>query len=468
MTGRLARLVRDWLATSGTEVGDVGAQALSGPELIALADRAAAELRAKGVEANEPVHVVIGNRPVDLAAMLAVWSVGAVAAPLHQNASVTTRAAIAQATGARLQLDGVFVEELGVEAPAHRPLLDGAALIIFTSGTTGAPKGVVIGHDAFAAKLDALDALLGIRKDDVVLAPLQLIFIFGIWVSLLTIRSGARLTLVSKFSTERGCDALAGGATVFCAVPSMMRALLCDGEPSAPRLRSILTGGEALPPALRARLGTAWPDAGVYDLYGSTETGSCDFVVTPESAGTGVGAIGVPTEGVGYRIVRDDESEAPRGEAGELRIETPFLMLGYLDNPALTAASVVSGGFRTGDIARLRDDGMVELIGRSKEIISRGGNKISPLEVENLLCAHADVAAALCAGVPDARLGEAIHAVVVLRRDSRATEAELRAWAAERIERFKLPDVIRFSEALPMGATGKASRAALRAMATAE
>lgn len=468
MTGRLATLVRDWLATSGAEIGDVGAGAFTGPEIIALADRAADELRARGVEPDEPVHVTIGNRAGDIAALLAVWSVGAVAAPIHQNASVTTRAAVLAQTGARLQLDGVYVEELGASPPAKRPLLQGAALIIFTSGTTGAPKGVVLGHDAFAAKLDALDGLLGITRDDVVLAPLQLIFIFGIWVSLLSIRAGARLRLVQKFTVERGAQALAEGATVLGAVPSMMRALLADAAIPAPTLRSILTGGEALPPALRERLEKVWPGAGIYDLYGSTETGSCDFVVRPDEAQAGVGAIGTPTEGVAYRIIRDDGAPAAPGESGELRIVTPFLMLGYLDNPALTAASLVDGGFRTGDIARLRADGMVELIGRSKEIISRGGNKISPLEVENLLCAHADVAAALCAGVPDARLGEAIHAVVVLRKDARISETELKCWAAERIERFKLPDVILFSDALPLGATGKASRAALRDLATAE
>lgn len=467
MTSRLARLLNDWLLTSGAEIGELSSGSFTGPEIVEQAASAAAELIARGVEPNEPVHVTIANRPSDIAAFLAVWSVGAVAVPIHWNASATTRRAVGAATRARLQIDCAYVEELAVASPPRRSLLAGAALVIFTSGTTGAPKGVALSHDALAAKLDALDRLLAIRRNDVVLAPLQLVFIFGVWVSLLTIRAGARLVLVPKFTAEATAQALGRDVTVLAAVPSLLRTLLADEAPDVARLRSILTGGEALAPVLRDRLGAAWPAAGVFDLYGSTETGSCDFVVRPEDGALAAGSIGSPTEGVAFRIVRDDESDAAAGETGELRIDTPFGMLGYLDNPALTAASVVDGWFRTGDIARVRTDGRVELVGRSKEIISRGGNKISPLEVENLLCAHASVAAALCVGVPDARLGEAIHAVVVLRRNARLTEGDLKTWAAERIERYKLPDVIRFSETLPLGETGKTSRAALRAMVTA-
>jgi acyl-CoA synthetase (AMP-forming)/AMP-acid ligase II len=136
-------------------------------------------------------------------------------------------------------------------------------------------------------------------------------------------------------------------------------------------------------------------------------------------------------------------------------------MLGYLNDEALTKASFQDGFFKTGDLARMRPDGRLELVGRSKEIISRGGNKIAPLELDNLLATHPDVAAALCAGVPDERLGESIHAVVVLRPGARLTPSILRDWAATRLERFKLPDAIHFCDALPLGSTGKASRAAV-------
>jgi acyl-CoA synthetase (AMP-forming)/AMP-acid ligase II len=143
-------------------------------------------------------------------------------------------------------------------------------------------------------------------------------------------------------------------------------------------------------------------------------------------------------------------------------------MLGYLDQPDLTKASVAGGFFKTGDLVRERADGRIELVGRSKEIISRGGNKIAPLEIDDLLASHAEVAAALSAGVPDERLGEAIHAAVVLRPGSRLTADALREWARARTERFKVPDTIHFCDALPLGSTGKAARSAVTAMALAD
>jgi acyl-CoA synthetase (AMP-forming)/AMP-acid ligase II len=140
-------------------------------------------------------------------------------------------------------------------------------------------------------------------------------------------------------------------------------------------------------------------------------------------------------------------------------------MLGYLDNPALTEASFDGGYFKTGDLARLTADGAVALIGRAKDIISRGGNKIAPLEIDNLLAEHPDIAAALCAGVADERLGEVIHAVVVPRAGARLDTGELRGWLLARTERFKVPDVFHVRDALPSGSSGKADRRAVAQLA---
>jgi len=139
-------------------------------------------------------------------------------------------------------------------------------------------------------------------------------------------------------------------------------------------------------------------------------------------------------------------------------------MNGYLDAPELTQAALCDGYFRTGDIAREREPGVVELVGRSKELISRGANKVSPLEIEHAVGAHPDVAEALACGVPDAVLGERIHLLIVPRAGARLDEADLRAWAAERLERYKLPDRIHFGTELPQGRTGKADRIRLRAI----
>jgi acyl-CoA synthetase (AMP-forming)/AMP-acid ligase II len=289
----------------------------------------------------------------------------------------------------------------------------------------------------------------------VVLVPLQLTFIFGLWVSLLALMKGARLVLVPKFARltmERGL----ADATVLAGVPSMFRALLADATPNAPRLRLLLTGGEVLAPKLADAM-QRFSTAAIYDLYGLTETGSCDFCLTPRGQPHGFGTIGTPTEGIAYRIAPD----------GELQIRTPFGMLGYLDDPNLTQASFADGYFKTGDLARVTPSGNVQLIGRAKDIVSRGGHKIAPLEIDNLLAEHPDVAAALCAGVPDERLGEVIHAVVVRRAGSTLDEAALRDWLLGRTERFKVPEMFHFRDALPAGATGKADRRAVASLATA-
>jgi acyl-CoA synthetase (AMP-forming)/AMP-acid ligase II len=219
-----------------------------------------------------------------------------------------------------------------------------------------------------------------------------------------------------------------------------------------------MTGGEVFPAVLAQAAQRFAPNAGIYDLYGLTETGTCDFCLTPADAPEGFGSIGRPTGGVQVRIAPD----------GELQVRSPFAMLGYLDNPQLTAASYDSGYFRTGDLARMRPDGLVELIGRVKEIISRGGTKIAPLEIDNLLMQHPDVLAALCGGVPDERLGEVIHAVIVPRAGKRIDEAALRDWLAERTERFKVPEVFYIRDALPVGSTGKGDRRAIAKMARSE
>jgi acyl-CoA synthetase (AMP-forming)/AMP-acid ligase II len=233
----------------------------------------------------------------------------------------------------------------------------------------------------------------------------------------------------------------------------MYRTLLADAVPRAPRLRLILTGGEVLPPRLAETM-RRLADAAIYDLYGLTETGSCDFCLAPADQPGGFGTIGRPTEGVDFRIA-----------ASELQIRTPYRMLGYLDDPALTQASFADGFFRTGDLARLTAAGNVELVGRAKDIVSRGGHKIAPLEIDNLLAEHPDVAAALCAGVPDERLGEVIHAVVVPRAGAQLDAAALRAWLLARTERWKVPEVFHIRDALPVGATGKADRRAVAALA---
>ena len=453
----LSEILRDGLGGAKTiESADGGV--LPGEQVLRLAARARGSLIEQGVAPHEPVHAVIGNRPSDLSALLGIWQAGAVAVPLHAAAAASTVARVHRISRARFSVDGDRVDCIAPTPPPQRTLLREAALVIFTSGSTGEPKGVVIGHRQLADKLAVLDRLLQIGSDDAVLCPLQLTFIFGLWVGLLTLMKGARLILVSKFSSDAMARGLAE-ATVVAGVPSMYRSLLTYTEVRAPQLRALWSGGEVLAPSLARALGRFAP-AAIHDLYGLTETGSCDFHLGPAGQPKGFGTIGQATEGVAFRIARDGSEVVP-GETGELQIRTPFGMLGYLDNPDLTAAAFDDGFFRTGDLARLTADGAVALIGRAKDIVSRGGNKIAPLEIDNLLAEHPEIAAALCAGVPDERLGEIMHAVIVPRPGSRLEAGALRDWLLARTERFKVPDVFHFRDALPAGSSGKADRRAV-------
>ena len=462
MSGALAEILRDALKPAGRTVDSTSDESQQGDNLLALAERVRHVLAARHVAPHEPVHVSIGNSPSDLGVLLGIWQAGAVAVPIHALAAASTIARVQRISRARFLLDGGRLDAIGEAPPPDRALLRDAALVIFTSGSTGDPKGVVIGHRRLADKLVVLDRLLGIAPTDVVLLPLQLVFIFGLWVSLLTLMKGARLILVPKFIEEAMARGLAE-ATVLAGVPSMFRTLLTYPKLAAPKLRAMLSGGEVLAPALAHAMGRFAP-AAIHDLYGLTETGSCDFHLGPADQPHGVGTIGHPTDGVTFRIARDGAVVAA-GETGELQIRTPFAMLGYLDNPALTEAAFDSGYFKTGDLALQTADGAVALIGRAKDIISRGGNKIAPLEIDNLLAEHPEIAAALCAGVADERLGEVIHAVVVTRAGAHLDAAALRDWLLARTERFKVPDVFHFRDALPAGASGKADRRAVAQLA---
>lgn len=455
----LARVVLDAPAFAKASVGELGEAARSSNEISHAAQAIAADLHDAGATANEPIVLFISNTQHDIVAFLGIWLAGCVAVPTHVATPAPAVLGLITRLGARLAIRADVIERLGATPPPARPLLEGAALIVFTSGSTGQPKGVVVTHGGLAWKLGALARLIAPNSSDVVVVPLQLTFIFGIWASLLSLMSGACLRLAPKFSAAV-MTAHGEKITILAAVPTLLRAIVADESVRAPRLDKILTGGEPFSPALADKVASLFPQAGVFDLFGLTETGSCDFCVRPEDQVSARGTIGRATEGVAFRIAEQPALGLEAG-VGELQIKTPAVMAGYLDDPAQTDAAFIEGYFRTGDLATVRADGAVQLVGRSKDVVSRGGNKIAPLEIENLFAQHESVAAVLAFGAPDARLGESLHLMVVAR-DPELSEADLRAWAKDRLERFKTPDAFHFVDALPAGRTGKADRAAAR------
>ncbi len=431
--------------------------------LLTLAERVRRALAGLAIAPNEPVHVVIGNRPSDLGALLGVWQAGAVAVPIHVSAAASTVERVQRTSRARFSIDGDRIDAFGQPPPPDRALLADAALVIFTSGSTGEPKGVVVGHRRLADKLAVLDSLLKFGSHDVVLLPLQLTFIFGLWVSLLALMKGARLVLVPKFTAEAMKSGLTE-ASVLGGVPTMFRTLLSNPAVAAPKLRSVLSGGEVLSPALARTIARLAP-VEIYDLYGLTETGSCDFCLGPADQPQGFGTIGRPTEGVAFRLARDGRIVAA-GEAGELQIRTPFGMSGYLDNPQLTAASFDGGYFQDrrsraadrGGICRTRRPRQRHYLARrQQDRASR--DRQSPGRASR----HRRGALRRRAGRAARRSRSRRHRPA--RRRPISTPRRLRDWLIARTERFKVPDVFHIRDALPSGSSGKADRRAVAQLA---
>jgi len=447
MPETIETLVRRAAAANAARIAvDDGAAALTYAELDAAADRGARALAAEGLAASEPVLVPVSGRAADLVAFLAVQRAGGVAAPVHRTTPPAAAETLRARLGARFAMEAA-PRRLADAAP--RALDPEAGAVIFTSGSTGAPKGVVLSAARAADKLAMIARMTDWGEGGTTAHALQLTFSFGQWASWLTLARGGTLHLRGRFDPAE-FRAIAARADRLPAAPTVLRRL---AETPGPAVAArIMSGGEPLPAPLGARLRAAFPDAPLGDIYGLTETGTSDLFVPPEDYDALAGTLGRPGEGIEIRLSPE----------GELQIRSPWRMLHYLDAPVMTAEAMPDGWFRTGDLAETTPEGAYRLIGRLKDLVIRAGNKLAPLEIEVAFLAHPDVAAALAAGAPDPERGEALHLALVLRDGATTSPETLRAWAAERLERWKLPDTIRLMPDLPTGPTGKADRAALR------
>lgn len=461
-----------------------GKMVVSYADLATHARRVTAALHAAGLNADEPIHINVSNDPLDLAAFLGVWQAGAVAVPIHRSTPAAAVASVQAKSGARFLVDmrpragsaDSILSIISPNAPPFRPILKDAAFVIFTSGSTGTPKGVVVAHDAFHGKMAQIDSLLAFAPGDRSLLVLNITFSFGLWISLLTLLKGGTLVMQEKFEPASFLQTvLDERITRVGMVPTMMRVLFSrpelieeiDAVDRAGLLRQIMIGGESLGHSLAYTIRQCFSSSDLIDIYGLTETATCDFFSFPADYARHPGCIGRVAPNVRYRIAGADGSTLATGAVGELQLRSPYLMNGYLDEPALTAAAFSDGWFRTGDLARTVGDEMVELMGRSKEIISRGGNKVTPVEIEQVLCAHPDIVAAMVVGVADPVLGERIHALLVMRNGATVDLSMLRHFLGDKLERYKQPDAYYLSDELPLGRTGKADRGRLKSMITA-
>ncbi len=342
---------------------------------------------------------------------------------------------------------------------------EGAALVLRTSGTSGVPKGAVIGFDALVASADAQADLLGSEADDRWLLCMPLFHIGGLSIPLRAARVGAEVRMHARFDAEAVARALDEEriTRVSFVATMLQRVLEVRGErPAPPALSLVLLGGGPAGEALleRAeRLG--YP---VAPTYGLTECASQAATRPPgrtQAAGEDRSGGLVPLPGVRMRVVDAAGRACAPGEEGEIELRGPIVMRGYLDDPEATAAVLRDGWLRTGDVGRLDAQGRLRVLDRRSDLILSGGENVYPAEVESVLEAHPEVLEAGVAGRADAEFGARPEAWVVLRPGSALEPATLEAWCRERLAGYKCPRAHHLVAALPRTPTGKLRRRAL-------
>jgi long-chain acyl-CoA synthetase len=340
---------------------------------------------------------------------------------------------------------------------------DDAAVILYTSGTTGKPKGVVLAHSNLRAMAENAHAAWDFGDDQVGLGTLPLSHVYGLSTTLAGTFRRSRGVLLRWFDPAQVLQLIEEHrVTITALVPAMMVALL--DHPDLPRrdmssLRWVISGAAPLPLDLLRRFEDAF-DCTVLQGYGLSESTAQCAVNTPEH--NRPGSVGRPLPGVDVRIAGRDGAKLPPGEDGEILIRGANVMHGYYGMPDETARTVVDGWLHTGDVGHLDADGYLYVLDRSKDLIIRGGFNIIPRDVEEVLNAHPAVAQAAVIGLPDERLGEVVHADVVLAGGMQASEAELIAHCREKLASYKCPQSVHIVTALPMNSSFKVLKRQLR------
>ncbi|GGS71557.1 long-chain-fatty-acid--CoA ligase [Planobispora rosea] len=446
-----------------------------------MSGRVATLLRRRGIRAGDRVAIMLPNVPEFAVVYYGVLRAGAVVVPLDPLLRRREIAAYVGDCGARLLIAwhalaetaeagvaGTGADCFFVVPEEFRRLLRGltaepgtaprgagdTAVIHYTSGTTGRPRGIELTHANLGGNAATVARMQALGVDDVLLGALPLYHSFGQTCSLnASVHAGARLTLLPRFEPGRALEVIRrDGVTVFQGVPTMYIALLDHpGASDMSLLRVCVSGGAAMPlDVLRAyetRFGCS-----IVEGYGLSETSP---VAATNRTGPGrrPGSIGWPVKDVEMKVVGEDGREVPCGQVGEIVVRGPNVMKGYWNDPAATAEVIRDGWFHTGDLGRVDADGFFFLVDRRRDVIIRGGYTVYPREVEEVLYEHPAVRQAVVVGVPHPELGEEIAAVVALRAP--AEPDELRDFARERVAAYKYPRRISFTDELPVSPTGK-------------
>jgi acyl-CoA synthetase (AMP-forming)/AMP-acid ligase II len=477
-------------AASRTAVAIPGAAKITYASLREQVESLASVLRKAGIQPGDVVTMVLANGLEFLTTFLAITWVRAVAAPLNPAYKVDEFKFYMNDAGARAVIapsgenvvaeaakalnvplwharldDGGCVRLDGsppTSVPSRQldpPQPDDVALFLHTSGTTSRPKGVPLTHENLMTSLRNIVATYGLTGEDTSYIVMPLFHVHGLLgATLSTLHSAGTVVVPPRFSAANFWgDIATHRATWYSAVPTIHQILLSRADADkAPRagLRFVRSCSSALAPVVFGQLEDRF-GAPVLEAYGMTEAAHQMASNPQPPRDRKPGTVGQGT-GVEIAIVDEQGKTQPAGQRGEVGIRGRNVMKGYRNNPTANAEAFTNGFFRTGDQGFLDDDGYLTLTGRIKELINRGGEKISPLEVDAVLLEHPAVAEAVSFAVPDPKYGEEIHGAVVLKGD--ASPESIQAFCKDRLADFKIPKRIYIAQALPRTATGKIQR----------
>jgi len=488
----MTRLAPDWLLAQSSK--DPQAPALrarsatwSRAQLLEAADGLAVAMLSEDLQEGSRVACLVADDAPAVALIHAARRIGAVLVPLSRRATDgELRHQLQTAAVDALLYDGEHAETAKTITPtvatAHRieALLAGApcattaqlraevdldapATIIFTSGTTGRPKGAVLTHGNHAASAHAWAGLLRALPSHRWLACLPLFHVAGLAMVVRASRWGARLDVVPAFDASAVSKALEAGVTHLSLVPAQLEQLLLlrDGYPVPATLEAVLLGGGPIPPDSLARARNAgYP---VLTTYGMTETGSGIASGGADAATRDDPLAGRPLPGVELRIEADGATDG----SGEILVRGGMVFAGYVGDDAATADRLRDGWLHTGDIGSISETGLLRVLDRRDDLIISGGENVYPAEVEAVLRSHPDVIEAVVVGAPDPRWGSVPVAAIVLQPATAPSDAQLQAHCRERSAAYKVP--VRFERCteLPRDALGKIRRQELRESLTA-
>jgi long-chain acyl-CoA synthetase len=462
-------------------------------ELSDEARRVARLLGTYGVQPGDRVGLVLPNIPSFPALFYGALTAGAVVVPMNpllKAREITyyledSGAAVVFAWRDTAEEPSAAAEKVGIPCvpvdatglgdllTEHDPVTevvprddDDTAVLLYTSGTTGRPKGAELTHANLATNADlTAETLICLEPEDVVMGCLPLFHCFGLTCGLnAAVVAGACLTLVPRFDPAKALEVIArDNVTVFEGVPTMYSAMLNVPDSDSydvSSLRTCISGGAAMPVEVMHSFEKTFGCI-VLEGYGLSETSPVASFNHPDMERK-PGSIGVPVRGVEMHVRGDDGNEVPDGDVGEIAIRGDNIMKGYWNRPEDTEAAMPGGWFLSGDMATKDKDGYYYIVDRKKDLIIRGGYNVYPREVEEALYGHDAVAEVAVVGVAHDQLGEEVAAAVSLKPGAEATEDELRDFAKGELAAYKYPRQVWIVDELPKGPTGKILRREVR------